>query len=164
MALFDQNPDDAAQKLITGSSFLGKPVSIDLPGTVATLSTGGPPSLPGVPSTGGIAGMSTPPSAGASAKSAGGGPSGGSADLFAKIAAGLGLGEKGADLIAKLSAGDLARGNVGGEGTPQKSDQSLSDQVRSALGGGAGLPFGPGSSFTPGSDVLKAFERTFRFW
>ena len=134
--------DGKLQQLVKGTSYLGKPVSVDLPGTVSTPSTGGPPSLPSIPGMGGVAGTAQ---AGRAASGAGGG--GGGPTLEQQIAQALGVGEKGAAFAAKLlGTDDLGtRGDVGGAGTPQDSNTSLSDVLRS----GVAVPDAIGSLRTP---------------
>lgn len=124
--LGDQQSDDTlSPDFYKGLNVLGKPTSVSLvgqeggpPGT--TLTAGGAPTAP---SAGGSTSVMAPK-----------GIKGGGDPLMQQIMSLLGLGEKFADKAGKFlgGTGDLGtRGTIGGEGTPQTSDTSLSDTLRS---------------------------------
>ncbi len=153
--------EDPSKLLIKARSFLGgEPRPIYLPGGGdLSMGVGAAPS-PGVGSSVGAGGGQM---FGGKADLATGSRIGGEsgANILGLIQKSLGIGEKGADFLNRLlSGGDLGpRGTIGGEGTPQNANTSLSDALRSATGGSvSSLPFGAGSSFTTSPDVLSAFQ------
>ncbi len=147
-------------------NYLGKETGgINLVGTQGTDIISGPPAVPSAP--GGGAGAGGPFGGGG-----GGARAAGDATL-ARLGSALGLGAEGVGLLQRIFAGDLGvRGNVGGPGQIQRSDQSLSDRIRSGAVGSnaadlsaAGLDFskmlgGPNQTLSVAgpSSQMSAFD------
>lgn len=138
---------------------LGKPTAgIKLSGTSDTGDLlSGPGAIPGG-STGAGAGG---PFGGGARRAGPGGPS----DLSLALQS-LGTAKSVGEFVSRFFGGEGGtRGSVGGEGVTQRSDQSLSDRLRSDANIPAQfrtppsrLPFLPGSGFTPSKDVSAAFQ------
>lgn len=142
----DLNQDEDSRVLYNSLNFLGNPSASTVPGTLAVPESGGPPALPTMPGVSGSAGSQAGPEGVAAGSQAGGasraGDATGSSDFDTAMKA-LGLTKEGADFLKQFFGGDLGvRGNIGGEGVPQDSNVSLSDQLRSAATAGvsAGSP------------------------